>query len=74
MVADQGGGMSRATLTKLFNPFFTTKGITGTGLGLWVSKEIIERHRGAITVRSSQKGGASGTVFRVFLPFDAVVR
>jgi signal transduction histidine kinase len=53
-VADNGGGMAEATLAKLFLPFFTTKGVTGTGLGLWVSKEIVDRHRGTLRVRSSQ--------------------
>ena len=73
-VADTGTGMSAETRAKLFNPFFTTKSITGTGLGLWVSKEIVDRHRGALRARSSQSGGYHGAVFNVFLPFDAVVR
>ena len=73
-VADTGAGMNGATLRKLFQAFFTTKGITGTGLGLWVSKEIMDRHRGAVHVRSRQKPGSSGTVFTVFLPFDAAFR
>ena len=73
-VADTGQGMDHATLSKLFNPFFTTKGITGTGLGLWVSKEILDRHHGSLRVRSSQSPSHRGTVFTIFLPFDAVVR
>ena len=73
-VADTGSGMSAETLSRLFDPFFTTKGITGTGLGLWVSKEIVGRHRGALRVRSSQTAPHRGTVFTVFLPFDAVLR
>ena len=73
-VADTGAGMSTATLGRLFHPFFTTKGITGTGLGLWVSKEILERHQGAFRVRSRQGTPHHGTVFTVFLPFDAVSR
>jgi PAS domain S-box-containing protein len=73
-VADTGCGMSEQTLRKLFQPFFTTKDIGGTGLGLWVSKEIIERHRGTVRVRSSQKQGNSGSVFHLFLPFDGVSR
>jgi PAS domain S-box-containing protein len=73
-VADTGTGMSRQTLAKLFNPFFTTKGITGNGLGLWVSREIVDRHRGLLRVRSSQAPAHHGTVFNLFLPFDAVVR
>ncbi len=73
-VADTGSGMSAATQAKLFHPFFTTKGIIGTGLGLWVSKEILDRHRGVLCVRSSEDKAHRGTVFTVFLPFDAVVR
>ena len=68
-VADTGSGMSAATLAVIFEAFFTTKGINGTGLGLWVSKEIIDRHRGLLHVRSSQAAQHSGTVFRLFLPY-----
>ena len=73
-VADTGKGMSAVTKGKLFDPFFTTKGMTGTGLGLWVSKEIVDRHRGLMRIKSSEAGGHRGTVFNIFLPFDAVVR
>ncbi len=69
-VADTGGGMTKETLGKLFLPFYTTKGATGTGLGLWVSKEIVERHRGTLRVRSRQDPNGSGTVFRLFLPLE----
>jgi len=73
-VADTGSGMSPKTAQRIFEPFFTTKDVAGTGLGLWVSHEIVERHGGALTVRSSQRAGHSGTVFTLFLPYDAVVR
>ena len=73
-IADDAGGMSPQVQARIFNPFFTTKGVTGTGLGLWVSKEIVERHRGVLTVRSSQSPNHHGTVFTLFLPFDAVIR
>ncbi len=73
-VADTGTGMPAALEKKVFDAFYTTKGIGGTGLGLWVSKEIADRHRGAISVRSSTKTGASGTVFVLFLPFNAAQR
>jgi len=71
-VADTGSGMSPDTAAKIFEPFFTTKEIGGTGLGLWVSHEIVERHGGTLAVRSSQRPGHSGTVFTLFLPFEAV--
>lgn len=70
-VADTGSGMSSRTVAKIFQPFFTTKGISGTGLGLWITHEIITRHQGAIKVRSRQDPGGSGTVFTVFLPYEA---
>lgn len=73
-VADTGTGMSPATLAKVFQAFFTTKGIGGTGLGLWISKVILDRHRGKISVKSSDRNGRSGTVFAVFLPYEEVER
>jgi PAS domain S-box-containing protein len=73
-VADTGSGMSPATLARIFEPFYTTKGAVGTGLGLWVSQEIVTRHHGVLRVRSSQKPGCSGTVFALFLPFDGADR
>jgi len=68
VIADTGTGMSRTTLRQIFEPFYTTKGATGTGLGLWVSSQIIARHKGRISVRSSQSPEHSGTVFSIFLP------
>jgi PAS domain S-box-containing protein len=73
-IADTGHGMSPETRDKLFHAFFTTKGLTGTGLGLWVTREIIDRHQGLLNVRSSEDPVHHGTVFTVFLPFEAVVR
>lgn len=73
-VADTGTGMSTQTVKKAFEAFYTTKGTGGTGLGLWVSKEIVERHHGRLMLRSSQRERGSGTVFRLFLPYDAVDR
>ena len=72
--ADDGSGMNQETLAHLFEPFFSTKGITGTGLGLWVSQEIVQRHRGAIRVRSrlTTPESSGGTVFRIFLPLGDV--
>lgn len=66
-IADTGRGMSAATIGRLFEPFFTTKGDNGTGLGLWISHEIVAKHGGAIRVRSSVRGPQTGTVFRAFL-------
>jgi PAS domain S-box-containing protein len=73
-VADTGTGIPHSAVNRIFEAFFTTKDIGGTGLGLWVSSEIVARHRGVLRVRSTQKRGRSGTVFTMFLPFDAVSR
>ncbi|MGB6158875.1 MAG: ATP-binding protein [Acidobacteriaceae bacterium] len=68
-IADSGSGMSSRTLSRIFEPFFTTKDIAGTGLGLWISREIVERHSGVLRVRSRQSPQPSGTAFTLFLPF-----
>jgi signal transduction histidine kinase len=69
-VADNGCGMDREILNRLFLPFATTKGEAGTGLGLWVSKGILDKHHTKIAVRSRRD---SGTVFRLFVPMEATV-
>jgi PAS domain S-box-containing protein len=66
-VCDRGSGISDAARKKLFTPFFTTKQSVGTGLGLWVTKGIIEKHGGAIRFRSRAQH-PSGTIFRIVLP------
>ena len=68
VVADTGSGIAPAQQSKLFEPFFTTKHDVGTGLGLWVSRSIVQKHEGFIRVRSNVRPGKSGTVFSVFLP------
>ncbi len=70
-VADTGHGMSKENQRRIFEPFFTTKGISGTGLGLWITKDLIVRQGGTISVRSSKKEDTSGTVFSIFLPFES---
>ncbi len=67
-VADSGSGMDPATMKRIFEPFFTTKSETGTGLGMWVVAQLIERHNGHIAVRSSHRHGKTGTTFSIFLP------
>jgi len=69
-IADTGTGMSPEVRKHIFEAFYTTKGTAGNGLGLWVCQEIVERHRGALRVRSSQRADCSGTVFALFLPFQ----
>ncbi len=67
-VADNGPGISPDVREHLFEPFITSKKDVGTGLGLWISRNIVEAHGGNIRVRSSAKDGASWTVFSVFIP------
>jgi len=71
-ICDSGVGISRAMLRQVFEPFYTTKAETGTGLGLWVVAQLVERHKGHVQVWSSQRGDRSATVFSIFLPIGDV--
>ena len=71
-VADNGSGISPADMQHVFEPFYTTKKDTGTGLGLWVSSGIVRKHNGLIRVRSRVDGRGSGTMFSIFLPYQQV--
>ena len=73
-VADTGCGMSQQTLTRIFEPFFTTKSHKGNGIGLWISRGIVDRHHGLFAVRSRCAAEHSGTVFAFFLPVNATTR
>jgi len=66
-VADTGDGISPKIKAHLFEPFHTTKEMTGTGLGLWVSKGIVDKHGGRIRIRT-RHGEDHGTVFSIWLP------
>jgi len=61
MVADSGSGMPPQVREHLFEPFFSTKGIGGTGLGLWITKDLVVKNGGAIKIRSNTRAGQSGT-------------
>lgn len=67
-IADTGHGMSAKVRARVFEPFYTTKELNGTGLGLWISAGIIDRHHGRILLRTSDDPMHHGTVFCVFLP------
>ena len=69
-VLDTGAGIPAGVRKNLFAPFYTTKGEKGTGLGLWISRSIVEKHEGTIHFVSRTKNGNSGTAFSVFLPFQ----
>ena len=70
-IADSGSGIPADLLPKIFEPFITTKGETGTGLGLWVTAEIVKKNGWTIHVRSSQRPGHSGTTFSLCMPVPA---
>jgi signal transduction histidine kinase len=67
-VCDTGSGIKPEDAKHLFEPFFTTKSTKGTGLGLWISKGIIQKYEGLIQFRSVSVGGGRATCFSVFLP------
>ena len=59
-------------VARIFEPFYTTKDLNGTGLGLWISSGIVDRHQGRLRVRSSTDAQHHGTVFTLFLPCKEV--
>jgi PAS domain S-box-containing protein len=69
-VADNGHGIEKSHLTSVFEPFFTTKGERGTGLGLWVTRGIVEEHGGTLQLRTNTTAKCHGTVFRITLPVE----
>jgi PAS domain S-box-containing protein len=68
-IEDDGPGISPENIKRIFEPFFTTKKDIGTGLGLWVCKEIAERHGGTVEAKSQNQNGSTGAVFTVVLPY-----
>ena len=72
-IEDDGAGIAATHIDKIFEPFFTTKKDVGTGLGLWVTREIIDRHGGTIQVRSGDGDRSRGSVFNVILPCAAAL-
>lgn len=71
-IRDNGMGIKQENLARIFDPFFTTKGNLGTGIGLWVAKQLVERRGGHITVASSTDAENSGTTVSIFIPFGVV--
>lgn len=67
-VADNGIGIAARDLSRIFQPFFSTKGDGGTGMGLSIVKNAVDDHSGVLRVRSSTRAGSSGSVFSMFLP------
>jgi PAS domain S-box-containing protein len=73
-IEDDGPGIAPENIKRIFEPFFTTKKDVGTGLGLWVCKEIAERHGGSVQVESKNANGAKGAIFTVLLPDSGSAR
>jgi PAS domain S-box-containing protein len=69
-IEDNGHGIPAENLQRVFEPFFTTRGSIGTGIGLWVAKQFIAGHSGTIEVESSSDAVSHGTKFRIALPLD----
>jgi signal transduction histidine kinase len=71
-IGDTGAGIPAEVRRRVLEPFVTTKGDTGTGLGLWISSEIIHKHGGHLSLKTrTGDPGRSGTVFSIFLPLEA---
>lgn len=67
-IADSGMGIPADKLPRILEPFFTTKGKRGSGLGLSLVSDVVQRHRGVLRIRSSTRLGHSGSVVTIFLP------
>ena len=66
---DTGSGIAPEDLRRVFEPFFTTKGQLGTGIGLWVARELVEKHGGSVSITSETEAPRNGTTVAVFFPF-----
>jgi len=74
VIRDSGTGIQSEHLDRIFEPFFTTKGDLGTGIGLWVTKQLVEKRGGQISVTSNTAPGKSGTLVSLFVPFSMLAR
>jgi PAS domain S-box-containing protein len=72
-ISDTGGGISPEHAKRLFEPFFTTKSVKGTGLGLWISRGIIQKHEGTLRFRSVFRSTGTATAFHIILPIYPAV-
>jgi PAS domain S-box-containing protein len=69
-ILDNGPGIPAEHLQKIFEPFYTTKKDVGTGLGLWLTQNLVRKHNGTIVVRSATDPARRGTAFSIFFPRD----
>jgi signal transduction histidine kinase len=67
-IHDEGPGIPKELRNRVLEPFFTTKELKGTGLGLWLANSLVMKHRGTLRFRSRRASSGAGTCFRVFLP------
>ncbi len=67
-VRDEGHGIASQDMENILAPFFTTKKKVGTGLGLWVSKDLVTKNGGTVQVTSSTRSEDHGTTFRLSFP------
>jgi len=72
-IADSGEGISPTAKGRLFEPFFSTRGATRTGLALWITENIVRRHHGRISYRSQTGAPKHWTVFSIFFPYDGLL-
>jgi PAS domain S-box-containing protein len=72
-ISDTGVGITPENAKRLFEPFFTTKSTKGTGLGLWISRGIVQKHEGALRFRSVFGPAKAVTAFQIFLPTHAAM-
>ena len=70
-IHDEGPGIPKNLRNRVLEPFFTTKELKGTGLGLWLANSLVMKHRGTLRFRSRRVTGGTGTCFRVFLPIGS---
>jgi signal transduction histidine kinase len=68
-IRDSGTGIPKEYLERIFEPFFTTKGSVGTGIGLWVSRQLIEKSGGYLSAENGTDETSRGAVISIFLPF-----
>jgi signal transduction histidine kinase len=72
-IHDEGPGIPKELRNRVLEPFFTTKELKGSGLGLWLANSLVMKHRGSLRFRSRRASGGAGTCFRVFLPIGMPV-
>lgn len=73
-ICDDGSGIPESIRKNVFDAFFTTKELKGSGLGLWLTTGIVHKHHGEIRLRSTTRLGRSGTCFSIVLPLSQAAR